>query len=148
MLPAKNCNCRNKPACPLDGKCLTTGVIYQATITRQDTVKKETYIGLTEGPFKTRYNCHTSTFRNVKQRNATSLSHFIWTLKDKQIMYSIKWRIMARSRGYSTSSKRCNLCLSEKYFIIMKPLMASLNNRNELASGCRHRRKHLLCNFK
>jgi hypothetical protein len=41
VLPAKNCNCRNKPACPLDGKCLTTGVIYQATITRQDTVKKK-----------------------------------------------------------------------------------------------------------
>ena len=51
------CNCRN--ACPLDGNCLAPSVIYQASVTRDDTQTKESYIGLTEGPFKTRFYCHT-----------------------------------------------------------------------------------------
>ena len=42
------CNCRANRQCPLDGKCLTSGVIYQASVTRQDNMNVETYIGLTE----------------------------------------------------------------------------------------------------
>ena len=144
---SNNCNCKNK-VCPLNGNCLTSGVIYQATVTRQDNLKEETYIGLTGGPFKTRFNVHNSTFRNENQRNATTLSQYVWTLTDKKVLYSIKWKILAWSKPYSVNSKRCNLCITEKYFIISKPLLSTLNNRNELASGCRHRRKHLLSNFK
>ena len=29
----KECNCRNKNSCPLEGKCKTSGVVYQATVT-------------------------------------------------------------------------------------------------------------------
>ena len=38
-------------------------------------------------------------------------------------------------------------CLWEKYFIICKPDLASLNKRNELIS-CRHAGKYALKNFK
>ena len=31
------CNCRQKMSCPLDGKCLAEGVVYQATVKREDT---------------------------------------------------------------------------------------------------------------
>ena len=31
----KECNCRKKDQCPLDGKCLTQNVVYQATVTTQ-----------------------------------------------------------------------------------------------------------------
>jgi hypothetical protein len=144
----QQCNCRKNQPCPLEGNCLTSEVIYQATITRQDNSKEETYIGLTENSFKTRFNGHKSSFRNENQRNATTLSHYVWTLIDKNVPYSIKWKILGHSKPYSTSSKRCNLCLTEKYFIIHKPHMSTLNNRNELISSCRHRRKHLLCNLK
>jgi hypothetical protein len=34
--------------------------------------------------------------------------------------------------------------LWEKYFIICKPKMATLNKRNELVSACRHNKKFLL----
>ena len=47
--PEKMCNCRSKPDCPLKGECLTTNVIYQATVETSDT--KETYIGLTGDRF-------------------------------------------------------------------------------------------------
>ena len=53
--PPKECNCRQKESCPLRGKCLTESVVYQATVTRTDNQHKETYVGLTEGAFKTRY---------------------------------------------------------------------------------------------
>ena len=143
----KDCNCRRGTTCPLNGKCQQKGVIYQATVTRNDDNKKDTYIGLTDNTFKTRYNGHTHSFRNENKRNATTLSQHIWNLKDNSINYSITWKIVSKGKSYSPSSKTCNLCLKEKYFIICKPEMATLNNRNELATGCRHKAKYLLCNL-
>ena len=91
-----------------------------------------------------RYN--TSSFRNEQYRNATTLSNYIWTLKDKNINYSPKWKIIDRGRAYQPSGKNCGLCDLEKFYIISRPELASLNQRNELATSCRHRKKHLLCN--
>ena len=144
----KGCNCRANRQCPLEGKCQTSSVVYQATVSNEENMNKETYIGLTENTFKSRYSKHMSTFNDDKYRNATALSEYVWKLKDKNVNYSIKWKIISRSVPYSPSTKMCFLCLEEKYFIITKPDMSSLNKRNELASGCRHRRKHLLCNFR
>ena len=84
------CNCRNKDVCPLQNKCLTTNVVYQATVTRNDTNERQTYVGHTAGEFKTRYYGHTSSFRNSKYKHAMELSKFVWHLKDKNIKNSIK----------------------------------------------------------
>ena len=54
--PTPECNCHIQNSCPLNGKCLTTELAYQATVTRNDNQQEETYIGLTENTFKTRYN--------------------------------------------------------------------------------------------
>ena len=124
----------------------TSSLIYQATVTRHDNSKEESYIGLTDNTFKTRYNGHTSSFRNEQYRNATTLSNYIWTLKDKNINYSLKWKIIGRGRAYQPSGKNCSLCDLEKFYIISRPELASLNQRNELATTCRHRKKHLLYN--
>ena len=140
----KDCNCRKKDTCPLSGKYLTTNVVYQATVTRDDTNEQETYVGHTECQFKTRYNGHTSSFRNAKYKHATELSKHVWNLNDKNVNYSIKWRVLARCNSYSNKTKRCHLCLYEKYIIIYHPKLASLNSRNELLSKCRHRNKFLL----
>ena len=145
--PKPNCNCRKDNVCPLNGNCLESGIIYQATVKRNDNSEKETYIGLTDNTFKTRYNGHTCSFRNIDKRNATTLSQHIWTLKDNGIPHSLEWRIIAKAKSYSTSSKKCNLCIKEKYFIMCRPEMATLNSRNELASECRHRKKFLLSNL-
>jgi hypothetical protein len=51
----RQCNCRNKSSCPLPGKCLTSSVVYQASVVRNDTNQKESYVGHTEGEFKSRY---------------------------------------------------------------------------------------------
>jgi hypothetical protein len=41
----------------------------------------ESYIGRTEGGFKTRYNCHTSSFRLSKYRYATEQSIQLFQLR-------------------------------------------------------------------
>ena len=142
--PDKMCNCRKPAECPLDGKCLTPNVIYQATVECEG--GQETYIGLTENQFKTRYRNHTSSFKNENKRNATELSKHIWDLKDNNKQYKTTWKIIARANPYSNASKICNLCLTEKFFIICKPQLCTLNKRNELASSCRHAAKFLLRN--
>ena len=142
----KTCNCRQKNACPLDGNCLQSSVIYQATVTRKDNNTTETYIGLTENDFKTRCRNHTASFRHAKHRNSTELSKHIWTLKDNNIEHFISWRILSSHSPYNSSSKRCNLCLKEKFLIICRPQLSTLNKRNELVPSCRHRNKALLRN--
>ena len=140
----KTCNCRQKNTCPLNGNCLQSSVVYQATVTRQDNNITETYVGLTENDFKTRYRHQTASFRHAKHRNSTELSKYIWTLKDNNINFFILWRILSSSLPYKSSNKRCNLCLKEKFLIICRPELLSLNKRNELVSSCRHRNKALL----
>ncbi len=136
----KKCNCRRGTDCPLSEQCLTPCIIYQATVTRQVNQSKGMYIGLSEMEFKDRYNNHKHSFRNPELRN-------VWNLKDSNCPHEIEWKLIAKSKAYSTSSKKCNLCLTEKFFIICKPHMATLNTRNELASGCRHKKRHLLCSI-
>ena len=140
---SKPCNCRKKDECPLDGNCLQAAVIYQAKVTRTDNNTHETYVGLTENDFKTRYRNHTASFRNIASRNSTELSKYVWSLKDNNINHVITWQIIARAKPYNSASKRCNLCLLEKFIIIREPHRCTLNKRNELVSGCRHRKKSL-----
>ena len=41
-----HCNCRDKSSCPVPGRCATTNVVYQATVTREDQGTSTTYTGL------------------------------------------------------------------------------------------------------
>ena len=111
----KECNCRKKDQCPLDGKCLTQNVVYQATVSTQSS--SETYVGLATN-FKERYRNHTASFRHQSKRNETELSKHIWALKGNNKPFNIKWRIIKQCRPYSNVSNKCNLCLFEKFIII------------------------------
>ena len=67
---------------------------------------------------------------------------------DNNLDYTINWDILCRASHYSNTSKRCNLCIAEKFYILCKPECATLNKRNGLVSKCRHREKFLLRNVK
>ena len=84
-----------------------------------------------------------ASFRNIASRNSTELSKYVWSLKDNNINHVITWQIIARAKPYNSASKRCNLCLLEEFIIIREPHRCTLNKRNELVSGCRHRKKSL-----
>ena len=94
-------NCRKKGECPLNGQCLTSGVVYQAKIRRKDNDKFETYVGLTTDDFKTRYRNHKTSFENKTYRNSTELSKHVWSLKDNNIEHEITWQIVCLAKPYS-----------------------------------------------
>ena len=130
--------------CPLDGHCREQGIVYQAIVTPNETGDKQTYIGISATEFKARYNNHKSSFTHSNKRNTTELSKYIWSLKDQDIDFDIKWKILKHAKPYNNTTKRCNLCLSEKFYLMYKPDEASLNKRTELMSKCRHSNDFLL----
>ena len=141
----RTCNCRNKPQCPLQGSCMQENVVYQATVDTETTT--ENYVGLASN-FKERYRNHQTSFRHPQKRNETELSKHIWNLKDRKESFHVKWRILRTCKPYNNENKKCNLCLQEKYYIIFRKDLSSLNKRNELASSCRHRNRFTLKFFR
>ena len=63
-----NNGCRQPTKCPLDGNCLSSCIIYKATVSLEK--EQVTYIGLTSTTFKERYNNHRShsTTKNMKMK--------------------------------------------------------------------------------
>ena len=142
---SKLCNCRQKSSCPLDGKCLTKCVVYKATVTETTSKNQETYIGLTENEFKTRFNLHKSSFKLEHKRTSTTLSDHVWKLKKKNINFNISWQVVKRVKPFAPSNKVCGLCLQEKLSILRSA--PSLNKRSEIFGHCIHRKKFLLSNL-
>ena len=70
----EKCNCRNKIDCLLPGKCLISGIIYQAQV--ETGTSKETYIGLTANSFKARYSGHKSSIKTKIRQKETTLSKY------------------------------------------------------------------------
>ena len=127
------CNCQKKDLCPLQGNCQATNIIYNAEVKENN--NSQLYIGLTEPPFKLRYNNHTQSFKHEKHQNSTELSKHIWQLKRNKKPFTINWSIASRAQSYSSESKRCNLCLTEKLHILNAEKHSLLNKRPELISS-------------
>ena len=67
--------------CPLQNKCLTLNIAYQADITNTVDDERRVYLGLSEAPFKDRYCNHVRDFKNEIYYNKTELSKYVWDLK-------------------------------------------------------------------
>ena len=132
----KTCNC-TKEECPLGGRCLLDNIVYQAKVkTATDT---QTYVGLSSTTFKLRYGNHKMSFNNETYKSKSSLSVYIWKLKEKNENYKIEWDIIGRAQPFSPISGVCNLCTLEKYHILFTPELATINKREELNSFCLHK---------
>ena len=130
---------------PSTRKCTTKNIIYEAKIsTAQD---EKHYIGLTATTFKAHHAGHKSTFKDKEKKHSTELSKYIWKLKDEGAPYTITWRVIRHAQPYFPRTKRCKLCLWEKYFIITANKDNILNSRTELISTCRHKKKFLLSGY-
>ena len=145
--PERACNCRKPDQCPLEGKCLTAGLVYKATVTITDSGTTKHYIGSTEGPFKQRYANHLTSTRHERYENSTELSKYVWKLKRSGANFEVRWSICEKAKAYSGASKHCGLCLAEKYHIATADKQTALNSRTELVSKCRHRNKFALSNY-
>ncbi len=96
------CNCHGgKAECPLDGKCLTEGIICKAEI------DGTSYYGSAGGTFKKQYYTHKHIFENsdARQRALSSYVH------DRCLNYkSIKWSKHKKAHQRPKGAKFCELC--------------------------------------
>ena len=143
----RSCNCRkpgdNFENCPLKGNCLVEAVIYKATVTAPSK-PVVSYIGSTEPPFKKRYDRHNTSFRHQTYKKDTELSKYMWKLKEEGLEGKISWEVIQKTIPYKCGTRRCDICLSEKFQIAhaMRTDRAStLNKKSELVSACPHQRK-------
>ena len=124
------CNCRDKTACPLSGSCQHKNLVYSCKVSTPDTKQNHPhYIGLTEHIFKDKLYKYKNPFKYDSNRNSTELSNFIWGKKKEKMNVDLDWSILDKVKAYSPASKKCMLCLTEKYQIIFSTKNL-LNKRN------------------
>ena len=68
-------------------------------------------------------------FTHESKRNNTELSKHIWQLKDQKKDFTISWKIPTKAKSYTNLTKRCNLCTTEKFYILFKPDMVTLTDK-------------------
>ena len=141
----RQCNCPVPDNCPLSGRCLEAAIIYKATVSSDQGEKF--YIGATEDSFKKRFGNHKQSFKKHKRKSETCLSKYVWELKEKNIAHKIKWEIIKKSVPYRCGTRFCELCLCEKYFILISDPVNCLNKNSELLQKCRHKNKFKLSNI-
>ena len=140
------CNCRVRIKCPLDNKCLTPNIVYEAKVSNKTNNECKRYLGASETPFKERFRNHTTDFKHKKYEKCSELSKIIWTLKSHGITPIVKWSIVKRVNS-KTAANYCKLCLREKFYIIQSLFDKNLlNKESELVNKCRHQNKLLLSN--
>ena len=71
------CNCRIKNSYPLDNKCLTSQLIYQAVVKNNLDDECKYYVRLAGTTFKERYSNQKSSFTNEGSKNSTELSKYV-----------------------------------------------------------------------
>ena len=141
------CNCRNKDECSLGNKCLTQRVIYEADVITLNTSRKF-YIGLSDIPFKERYNNHKRDFRNRRYEESTELSKYSWSLKESGTEFIIHWKILSHVKGM-TKRSYCGLCLTEKLWLLHYfDDMHLPIKKSEFISKCQHETKLLILSIK
>ena len=134
------CNCHEKTTCPVPGECCRPNVIYHATVHHNDGKTAE-YIGSTEPEFKWRYANHKKSFHHAKYKTETTLSSYVWDNKLNPTP-NISWKFLKTCSTYDIGSKTCDLCLSEKFFIIKNLHRVNIiNKRTDIGNSCPHRRK-------
>ena len=132
----------------MNGLCLMSSILYQATITCSDSkFKQKRYKGICETTFKKRYANHKKSFNLIKSKNDTNLSIEYWNLKQKQQIPKLTWKIKGQYKAYKPTLKKRNFCLTEKLMIIDDPDKNLLNKRLEVISQCRRRNKFKLLNL-
>ena len=131
-----SCNCRQKEDLPLERQCLKKGLIYQATV-KTEGGEANNYMGLTANSFKKRYSSHLFNFNHLES-NGTTLSAYIWQLKDEGKQYEITWKILKHSKPFTPTNGQC---AKEDYDFQSR--IGLLNTGNQF-EACMHKDTKLL----
>ena len=92
-----------------------------------------------------RFNKHKKSFRHENYKSETTLSKYVWD-HGLNPAPKIKWSFLKLCSIYNVGSSSCDLCTSEKFYIIKNMKRVSLiNKRTGIGNSCPHKRK---CVFK
>ena len=144
----ERCNCKPnyRARCPMPGKCAVKNCVYVCEVTRDDTGQTESYIGASKN-FKRRWYTHNATFENEDHENPTTLSSYVWHLKNTgNPPTTLNWSVRDRAPPFNPITGYCRLCDLEKFYILTDREAASLNQRTEFFSHCYHKQPQLLVN--
>ena len=102
--------------------------------------------GRPQGDFKTRCYNHKTSFSHEKYRHSTTLSSYVWEVKDKKgIDPILKWEVIKKCRKYRAGERDGLLCMEGK--LAIASCRDLLNQRSEVLNSCRHKRAWLLYNL-
>ena len=73
------------------------------------------------------------------------MTMLIHTVAGKE--HQISWKIVAKTRVYTARAKYCDVCLSEKMYIMLADTKECLNVRSEILNKCHHKSKFTLAKF-
>ena len=77
--------------------------------------------------------------------NSTTLSTHFWNEMGAGNNPKVTWKILQNNiPDYNPVTAKCLLCIKEKFIIVLKPQLATLNARQEIFSSCRHKKGKLL----
>ena len=127
----------------MPGEYNTNGVVYQATV-KMDNGQVETYVGLAKN-FKKRYGKHKKTLEVEPVDGKTCLSTFYWKEKHLGNNPVVTWKYLEKNiPTFNPVTKLCKLCIREKFYIVLRPRLATLNSRQEIFAHCRHIESELI----
>ena len=114
----------------------------ECNLQRRVTTAIETkfYVASTGLTFKNRYTKYKHSFRHEKHSNATTLSQYIWKLKNNNVNFKIQWETLSKTKNKYNLKNGCKLCNVEKIEILNVKKSESSNKRNELQTGYQHYR--------
>ena len=91
-----------------------------------------------------RYGEHKNSFCNWKKKSRTALSSLVWK-EGLNPTPNVHWEIAKKCPSYKPGQKVCDLCATEKLFILNADKDANnINVRNEMGTLCRHRNNYKL----
>ena len=99
------CNYNNEDECPLENKCLTPIIVYRADVTNNKINEHKYYYGISDTPFKERYENHKTPFRHRSHLIASDLSKPYWKLVDNGAVPTIKFSIAKPVKGSQTCQR-------------------------------------------
>ena len=77
--------------------------------------------------------------------NSTTLSTHFWDQVGAGMEPKVTWKIVEKNiPEFNPVTGKCQLCKREKFNIVLRPELATLNLRNEIFSSCRHKDSKLL----
>ena len=143
----RTCNCRQRNACPLNGTCLTSNIIYSGEVINLTDNQSRPYVGLTLDTFKERLGVHNQGINHRSYSSSCELTKHVWQLRDSGKAFGVRWNILEHVKGRLIGGQ-CRLCVTEKLHIIEHPNYGDglLNSNADMK--CVHGWKHKLVSIR